>query len=149
MFEDRSSHFGKNPHDRFYVFGVTNIHNLEALPDPAIAFLDATARRANAYASQGLSSKELARVPVELYTLSPSYSHLFPRYGADRKPPTGKAESYQTLYFMSEAVVRIAAETGVYLSNLLAEITRDELPAERGTVLGPGATVLERETSLS
>jgi hypothetical protein len=139
------THFRKRSNDRFYVFGATNVHNLEGLPDPADAFLDATTHRAQAYAREGLSFKELVRVPVELYTLSPSYAHLFDRFGAGRKDD---GEFYQTLYFMSESVVRIAAETGVYLSNLLCEITRDQLPAERGTVLGPGATVIERAEPL-
>jgi len=145
------THVHKRPSDRFYVFGATNVHSLQGLPDPAVAFLDATTHRANAYESQGLSSHELVRVPVELYTLSPSYAHLFGRFGAGREPAqSGKdaGEFYQTLYFMSESVVRIAAETGVYLSNLLCEITRDQLPAERGTVLGPGATVIERAEPL-
>ena len=145
------THFHKRPSDRFYVFGATNVHNLQGLPDPAVAFLDATAHRAKAYANHGLSSNELVRVPVELYTLSPSYARLFGRFGAGREPAQNEkdaGEFYQTLYFMSDSVVRIAAETGVYLSHLLCEITRDELPAERGTVLGPGATVVERAEPL-
>jgi hypothetical protein len=134
------THVHKRPSDRFYVFGATNVHSLQGLPDPAVAFLDATTHRANAYESQGLSSHELVRVPVELYTLSPSYAHLFGRFGAGREPAQSGKDA--------ESVVRIAAETGVYLSNLLCEITRDQLPAERGTVLGPGATVIERAEPL-
>jgi len=50
------THVHKRPSDRFYVFGATNVHSLQGLPDPAVAFLDATTHRANAYESQGLSS---------------------------------------------------------------------------------------------
>jgi hypothetical protein len=138
---------GARPDDKFYVVAITNQHHLAGLPDPVTEFIEKTSAHTEELAREGLQSPAAVQIPVEVYSLSSNHKGLFERYGVVNRPMTsGADEMVMRLYFFSENAKEMARQRGVNLPPIVKEITRRDLPEQRGNPVPLGQHVWIRTT---